>query len=88
MMGFGHGMVGLGGWGLLGGIFLLVLLFVVLVAVALLIIWAWRRSTSPASRAMGASPSAREILEMRYARGELTRDEFQRMLQDISQPRT
>jgi uncharacterized membrane protein len=34
------------------------------------------------TRSVG-SQSAREILQIRYARGELTREEFQAMLQDL-----
>jgi uncharacterized membrane protein len=33
----------------------------------------------------GGSQSAREILQIRYARGELTRDEYLAMLQDLVQ---
>jgi len=31
----------------------------------------------------GSSPSAREILDQRYARGEITEEEYQRMLRQV-----
>ncbi len=39
----------------------------------------------PATDNTGQSLSAREILDQRYAKGELSREEYQERLQDISQ---
>jgi putative membrane protein len=44
-----------------------------------LVIWAVRRSSSPA----GSMSSAKEILQARYARGEINREQYQQMLSDI-----
>ncbi len=60
-------MWGYGGWGALW-----MLLF--WVGVIVLIVWAVRRSGSSTPQ---RSPRAMEILEERYARGEIDHDEFQ-----------
>ena len=86
MGGFG----GMAGWGLFGGLFGLVLTIGLLVGLVFLGIWLWRRSSpaegtgawaqSPATR----QPSALDVLQARYARGDLTREEFQLMQQDLA----
>lgn len=72
------GMQGGGGWMLAHGIFWLLLI----AGIVLLIGWLLQARSS-ASREQ-ASESALEILEKRYARGEITRDEFERMKRDLS----
>ena len=78
----GGGMMGYGGFGLIGLLFNLL----ILVGIVVLIVWAVKRFTSGTSN--GNQPSAnaspREILQARYARGEITRDQYQQMLQDLS----
>ena len=86
MGGFG----GMGGWGLFGGLFSLVLIIGLLVGLVFLGIWLWRRfsfaegtgawAQPPATR----QPSALDVLQARYARGDLTREEFQLMQQDLA----
>ena len=86
MGGFG----GMGGLGLFGGLFSLVLTIGLLVGLVFLGIWLWRRfsptegtsawAQPPATR----QPSALDVLQARYARGEVTREEFQLMLQDLA----
>jgi uncharacterized membrane protein len=94
----GGGMIGgfsggMGGLGLFGSLFSLVFSIGLLVALVLLGIWLWQR-VSPAlspettTRPLNgmrsvSSQSAREILQIRYARGELTREEYLAMLQDL-----
>jgi len=58
----------------------------ILVGLVLLIVWlarslSGRRTTSNSST---AQPSAREILQMRYARGEISQDDYRAMLADIN----
>ena len=87
MGGFGGGM---GGLGLFGGLLSTLLLLGLLVGLAFLGILLWRRfGTSegagswqqpPGTR----QPTAREILQTRYARGELSREEYLSMLQDLA----
>ena len=89
MMGGGSGSIGLA-----GGLFSLLFNIAILVGIVLLIFWAvqrFSRSTNSDSQAIfsnnagaGQALSAREILDIRYARGELTRDEYQTILSDIS----
>ena len=81
-------MNGYGGYGLMGGwgIFFNI---IILIGVVVLIVWAvkqFTRSNDTGPRSSGSSSqplSARDILDMRYARGELTREEYQAMMQDI-----
>ena len=71
-------MMGYGGWGMM-------FMWLVVVVVAALIIYVLlaRRSGDdlPGSSRMGETPL--EILKKRYARGEITKDEFDRMKDDI-----
>ena len=49
----------------------------VLAAIVALVAWAVRSSNRPyGSAAPGAAPSPREILDARYARGEIEEDEY------------
>ncbi|MBN1402690.1 MAG: SHOCT domain-containing protein [Anaerolineae bacterium] len=88
----------MGGWGLLGGLFGLFLFLLVVAAVIVLVVWLVRRSASagsstahgqaPTARdvaptARDVAPTAREILAQRYARGEITREEYLSMRADL-----
>lgn len=72
------------GWGIMGGFgFIWMLLFWgILIALA---IWLIGRLFPTARSDSGENPSAREILKRRYARGELTEEQYQQMLQTIEQ---
>lgn len=74
MMG-GGGMMG--GFGLIGMIFNLL----ILIGIVLLVFWAVKHfaSSSPTS-----VQTPKEILQARYARGEITREQYQQMLADVS----
>jgi putative membrane protein len=62
------------GWGgAMGIVWLLVL------AVLVVVLLGWLRS----GRAGDEAPSAREILDRRYARGEISREEYQQRLEDL-----
>ncbi|HZD55168.1 MAG TPA: SHOCT domain-containing protein [Anaerolineales bacterium] len=89
MHGFGYGFGGLGSFGWIGLIINLVLTVGIIIGVVLLVVWAVRRlSPSGQGQAMttyqtpGQAP--RDILQIRYARGEITREEYQQMLSDLS----
>jgi putative membrane protein len=60
------------------------LLFIILIVIGTvaLIIWAIRRSSEPGPRPAGGQ-TPREILQARYARGEITREQYQQMLDDL-----
>ncbi|MGD2205480.1 MAG: SHOCT domain-containing protein [Anaerolineae bacterium] len=61
-----------------------------LVGLVFLVIWLWQRfgalaGTTPKTQSSETKqPSAREILQARYARGELTREEYQAILEDLA----
>ena len=75
-------MWGPGGW--LWGLVMLVFWILVLVGLGLLIVWAARQLGygGPASIRGGAS-RALEILQERYARGEIMREQYEQMRRDI-----
>jgi putative membrane protein len=79
MMGMG---TGFGLWGLL----LMVLLWVGLIALA---VWLVRALFPQADRSQGGpavqGPGARDILDRRYARGEITREEYEVIRETLSQ---
>lgn len=75
-----------GGWGWGGMILNLVVMVGVLIGLVLLIVWAVKRvggnPTSTIAPATG-TPTAREIAQARYAKGELNREEYQQILSDL-----
>ncbi len=86
--GFNGGFGGFNWVGMIvGGIFSLII-FVLLI---LVIIWIIRRMSG---RSMGGyhymqgggmgGPSAKDILQMRYAKGEITQEQYQQMLTDLN----
>lgn len=95
MMGGGGMMNGLGGFGggfgLFGGLLSLIINIGVVVGIVILVIWAVRKISSNGSNAsmswgqasQSQVQSPREILQTRYARGELTREQYQQMLSDL-----
>ena len=79
MMGTGLGMYGLFG---------MVFNIAILVAIVVLAVWAVQKFTGSSGSEAGSNRrlqelSARDILDQRYARGELNRDEYQEKLHDI-----
>jgi putative membrane protein len=81
---------GLGGGGWLIAILCIAFIIAVIIGIVLLVIWLARRSSAngrsaSALQAPPAPPSAREILQTRYARGEITREQYQEMLADLNQ---
>ena len=77
MMGLGM----MGGFGIIG----LLLNLVVLVGIIVLAVWAVKRFStgSPNGNPASNNQSPREIVQARYARGELTREQYQQMLNDL-----
>lgn len=76
---YGHGMMYGGGWG--GGLFgWLMMVLVVVLVVALLIgslRWMFGNAHRPPSASAAPRRTALDILEERYARGEIDREEFE-----------
>jgi putative membrane protein len=63
----------------------LLIILLILIGLVVLVVWAVRRTTNPATNAgISARPqTAKEVLQQRYARGEITREQYQEMLQDL-----
>jgi len=75
MMNWGYG--GMMGYGLGGWIMWIIFIAVIVLIVYLLVV-------QGRSRGAGGGDSAVEILKRRYARGEISRDEFEKMKKDLS----
>jgi putative membrane protein len=86
MMGGGMLGTGLGIWGGIGIFFNLA----ILAGIVVLAVWAVQKFTSSGSRETytssdhNRSTSAREILDQRYARGDLDREEYKEMISNLS----
>lgn len=82
-----HGCLGFWGtgYGWLDMLLNLVINLAVIVGFVLLIAWFVRRvlPTVGSGGGTGTLLSAKEILQARYARGEITRDQFKKMLADL-----
>ena len=80
---YGHGMMGWGVMGWLGAVMMLIFWIVIIAAVVILVRWlvsADRLQTGGAGR----TESALDILKKRYARGEISKEEFEEKRKDIS----
>ena len=86
----GYGFGGLGTFGWIGMILNLVITIGLIVGAVLLVVWLVRRFSVNGGRTssnfgqLASQLTPREILQSRYARGEISRDEYQKMLVDIS----
>ena len=78
MMGYGM----MGGFGLVG----LAINIAIIVGIVVLAVWAVKRFSAGSTNwgQTSSSQSPREILQARYARGELTREQYKQMLSDLS----
>ena len=89
MGGFSPGFGVFGGFGLIGMILNLVITIGLIMGLVLLIAWLWRRVNSDGQARVAQQPAATEaspteILQVRYARGEITREQYQQMVVDLS----
>lgn len=89
----GTGMMGWGGYGSFGWIGMILNLVItvgVIIGIVWLVIWLMRRAGSNGSNATAlfnqppVSQPPREILQARYARGEITREQYQEILADLN----
>jgi uncharacterized membrane protein len=66
-------------WGWIGLILNLVFWFALLAGLILFVVWAIRRARVPvaAVRYAAGQPTALEILQAQYARGEITREQYE-----------
>jgi putative membrane protein len=88
----GGGWHGGGAWGLMSGLFMLVFLVVLVIGVILVVRAllgnqsrgsGWSQSGPPPVSQGYAAPSALDILEQRYAKGEIEREEFLARKRDL-----
>lgn len=67
-------------WGVFSFLLGLLLIFLLIVAVVAAVKWVWGQRTP---FILGSRESALDILKKRYARGEITKEEFERIKKDI-----
>ena len=82
----GSGMMGWGGyafgiWGIIMGIVMLLFWVLVIGGIVLLVVWLFRQG-QPAAATPGGR-GALDILKERYARGEITREQYEQMRRDL-----
>ena len=70
-------------WGVFSFLLGLVLIFLFIVAVVAAVKWVWGQRTPFIPR---SGESALDILKKRYARGEISKEEFERIKKEIEQP--
>jgi putative membrane protein len=82
MHNFGYG----GGMGWIGMILGLVITIAVIVGFVVLVVWAVRRMSGNVQHVSQspAGQSARDIAQVRYAKGEINREEYQQILTDLT----
>ena len=80
MMMDGMGMMGMMGWGLVSFLFGLLVLFLFILAAAYAVKWVWGQKPSSANV---RDESALDLLKKRYAKGEIGREEFDRIRKEI-----
>ncbi len=89
-MGGMMGGYGYGTFGLIGMILNLIITVGLIVGIVLLVVWLVRRlgsgsgAFSESQKPGEAARSPREILQTRYARGEITREQYQEILSELS----
>jgi putative membrane protein len=81
MMMDGMGMMGMMVWGFLGLLFSLLVLFLFVLAAAYAVKWVWGQRSGNRT---GSEESALDIVKKRYARGEISREEFEAIKREIS----
>ncbi len=79
MMGWGYGGYGMG---ILGGLMMLLFWGLVIIGLILLVRWLWNQGRHGSGSVAPEAPL--DILKRRYARGEINKEEFDRMKQDLA----
>lgn len=78
-----YGWMGAYGW--IGMIISVVFTMIILGGLVWLVVWAVRRSgTGGYGSQNPAGISAKEIAQQRYARGEITREQYQQLIEDLN----
>lgn len=79
----GQGMMGDWGMGWFGMIFMILFWGLIIVGLVFLIRWLIQNTSSKGHSGVGTGSKAIDILKERYAKGEISRDEFESMQRDI-----
>ena len=72
-----------GGWSIIGIIFMFIFWIILIPGIILLVVWLVRR-TSYTGKDLSRKNDAIDILNERYVRGEINKEDFERMKRDIS----
>ncbi len=73
----------MGGFGLWGGITMLLFWVLIVGGVVALVVWLVGLSKPGTTITRGQSDAALEILKVRYAKGEITKEQFETMKRDL-----
>lgn len=74
-----------GGYGWIGMLISMVFWLLISGGLVWLVVWAVRRSgTGQAANSTPTGISAKEIAQQRYARGEINREQYQQLLEDLA----
>lgn len=89
MWGYGYGphwrMMGDWGWGYGGyGLIHMVAWLVILVAIVVAVVWLVRSVAAPGVQQLPPRTTGLDVLEERYARGEISREEYLQKKRDIT----
>ena len=82
MMGFLCGANNFGSWGIYGGIMMIIFWILIIWGAVALILWLIKENNGHNQK--NSSKSARDILEERYAKGEIDKKEFEEKQNDLS----
>lgn len=80
------GYYGFGGMSWIGMILGLIITVGIVVGLTILVVWIVRRTSGNTTQSRSnivAGQSGRDIAQARYAKGEITRDEYQQILSDL-----
>ena len=84
MWGWPNMMGGLfGGFGFIWMIFIFLFVIAIIAGVIILIVWSVRRSSSMQQPQQKSISTAMETLKERYAKGEITKEEFENIKKDL-----
>ena len=72
------------GWNIAGMIFIFIFIVAIIVGIILLIVWLVKRASYSGEGSSVKGGNALDILKERYARGEITKEEYEKIKKDIN----
>lgn len=82
--GYHMGMQGMGGWPMIFGALMMILVLAAVIAVVVLLVRAFTSGGHAAPPTRSSGRSALDILDERYARGEIDQEEYQQRKKDLA----